>query len=332
MINQLKTLLHDTKLTYTESLQPLWSGYGEIARYYSPRLTSSVIVKSVTPPQQVKHPRGWHSSVGHKRKLASYRIEAYFYKHYAQRCSAACYVPKLIAFTESVGNAESQTLVMEDLINSGFDDVHDTLTIADISIVLHWLAHFHALFLDDPASGLWSIGTYWYLDTRQDEFKQMQDGPLKKAAFSIDKKLNNARFQTIIHGDAKIANFCFGTTINNVNNLPGSKFLKRVAAVDFQYVGRGVGVKDLAYFLGSCLSENDLLQSHDELLSEYFSALKIACDSYQKQVDFSALEKEWRELYAFSCADFQRFLQGWSPEHHKINAYLQTQTGKVLGR
>jgi len=152
----------------------------------------------------------------------------------------------------------------------------------------------------------------------------MLDSPLKHAAQPIDDTLNNADYQTIIHGDAKLANFCFGQSTTN-----GEK-LKRVAAVDFQYVGRGVGVKDLAYFLGSCLNDSDLTQLHDELLDHYFAALMLACNHYHQNIDTTALEHEWRLLYAFANADFLRFLQGWSPEHHKINKYLKAQSDVAL--
>lgn len=330
----LQTLLNDPALTYTNTLQDLWSGYGEIARYFSPKLNASVIVKSVSPPEEVDHPRGWHSSIGHSRKLTSYKIEAFFYQHYAQHCPPACYVPKMIAFSSSPLASASQTLVMEDLIETGFNDSESTLSLSDIKIVIHWLAHFHGRFLGNAGKGLWPIGSYWYLETRQDEYNVMQAGPLKQAADLINNALNNAYHQTLIHGDAKLANFCFGA----VKETKGSskkyqaidKSFRRVAAVDFQYVGRGIGVKDLAYFLGSCLTDTDLTMLHDELLNEYFTALRNACNDYGHNVDFIALEKEWRELYAFSCADFHRFLLGWSPEHDKINTYLQTQTNKAL--
>ena len=160
------------------------------------------------------------------------------------------------------------------------------------------------------------------LETRQDEFNNMTDGPLKQAAHFIDSSLNNARYQTIVHGDAKLANFCFGDEETNK--------IRSVAAVDFQYVGKGVGGKDLAYFLGSCLTDNDLTLRHNELLDHYFKALGQACSEYQQHVDFSALENEWRKLYSFANADFHRFLQGWSPEHHKINGYLQAQSELAL--
>ena len=79
---------------------------------------------------------------------------------------------------------------------------------------------------------------------------------------TIDARLSRCRYQTLVHGDAKIANFC----------LPpegGS-----VAAVDFQYVGGGCGMKDVAYFLSSCLEPYELSQKAPPLLDHYFDALR----------------------------------------------------------
>jgi len=332
-------LLDDPQLTYIETLQELWSGYGEVTRYFSPMRAATVIVKSVNPPKNITHPRGWHSRVGHQRKLSSYIIEANFYQSYAHLCPQACYVPKIITFSKPQENeAEAeQTLVMEDLQQLGFADKETALSLNDIKAVISWLANFHACFIGQPADDLWPVGTYWHLKTRLDEFNNMEDGPLKKAANFIDSKLNNARYQTIVHGDAKVANFCFSdletkniTEIdNNLTNTLTNK-ISLVAAVDFQYVGKGVGVKDLAYFLGSCLTDNDLTRLHNELLDHYFKVLGLACNKYQPDINVSELEDEWRNLYSFANADFHRFLQGWSPEHHKVNGYLKAQSGLAL--
>jgi len=137
----------------------------------------------------------------------------------------------------------------------------------------------------------------------------MEDVSLKQAAAPIDKILNECQFQTLVHGDAKVANFCF------------SEDGESVAAVDFQYVGGGCGMKDVAYFLGSCLDE--LLQERweAEFLDLYFSELKRALVKKGKEVDFSALEAEWRAMYPIAQADFYRFLVGWMPTHWKINDY-----------
>jgi hypothetical protein len=337
LLNTLQRLLDDPQLTYKETLQALWSGYGAITRYYSPIRAISVIVKSVTPPQQVTHPRGWHSEVGHQRKLTSYKIEANFYQVYAQHCPQACYVPKIIASLKPQANDAGQILVMEDLKNLGLNDKESIFSLTDIQAVISWLANFHALFIGHHADDLWPIGTYWHLNTRADEFNKMENGALKEAAHFIDNKLNNARYQTIVHGDAKLANFCFSNLNTKIeteidNNLMSvlTKSSPRVAAVDFQYVGKGVGVKDLAYFLGSCLTDDDLTQRHNELLDYYFKVLGLACNKHHPGINISELVEEWRMLYSFANADFHRFLQGWSPQHHKINGYLKAQSDLAL--
>ena len=56
---------------------------------------------------------------------------------------------------------------------------------------------------------LWETGTYWHLETRPDELVKLQDKKLKEFAPLIDSKLSSAKYQTLVHGDAKLANFCF---------------------------------------------------------------------------------------------------------------------------
>ena len=302
-------------------MQSLWSGYGDISRYVSPKINTTFIVKHISPPIEQVHPRGWNTQTSHQRKLQSYQIEANFYRDYACLCDENCLVPELLA--EFSAN-QQQILVLQDLDQAGFSQRKDQAEMADVMLGIKWLAYFHARFLQQDSASLWPVGTYWYLATRQDEFKVMQAGKLKDAAEALDRALNNARFQTLVHGDAKLANFCFSENNDN-DNGSGS-----LAAVDFQYVGKGVGVKDLAYFLGACLNQDDLFKYEHVLLDEYFLQLKNALDYYQVEVDFTHLQQEWRSLYPLVWADFYRFLLGWSPGHYKINPYMQKQTDLAL--
>ena len=130
--------------------------------------------------------------------------------------------------------------------------------------------------------------------------------------------LNQCKYKTIVHGDAKLANFCF------------SEKGKHVAAVDFQYVGGGCGMKDVTYFLGSCLSSSECELYENELLDFYFSELEQSFDPATLNVDFEELEREWREMYPIACTDFTRFLLGWMPSHQKINAYSLNVMNSVL--
>ncbi len=315
----LKKHFSDPCISKQEVVQSLWSGYGEIARYLSPRLDQSIIVKHIDPVRQPKHPKGWNTQTSHQRKLRSYQIEGAFYKLYADKCDLDCKVPNLLT---SFNRNQQQVLVLTDLNSLGFALRKSSASMEDVQRGIKWLAHFHARFMQHPGTDLWPIGCYWHLDTRQDELAKMQDGPLKQHARHIDQQLNSAQYQTLVHGDAKLANFCF----------PEDEQSERLAAVDFQYVGRGVGMKDLAYFLGSCLPECDLFEFEQQLIDQYFVQLKQALSQYKKELDFASLEQEWRQLYCFAWADFQRFLLGWSPDHFKLNQYMQRQTEIALDR
>ena len=297
-----------------ESIQSLWSGYGEIFRVQLvPEELGTVVVKQVCPPQTNNHPRGWNTDLSALRKFKSYDVEAHWYKEWSSQCNDHCRVPQCLA---SIKKEKQSWLLLEDLDASGFSRRHSTLKPEQAKACLHWLANFHARFMGQAPNGLWSTGTYWHLDTRPDEFNSMEEGVLKDSASRLDQLLENCEFKTLVHGDAKVANFCF------------SKDDKQVAAVDFQYIGGGCGMKDVAYFFGSCFNESECARWIPALLDFYFEALSNAlADS---AVNTKELEQEWRSLFAPAWTDFHRFLLGWMPGHKKIHSYTRELTEKAL--
>ena len=227
-----------------ERLQSLWDGYGEIVRA---RLRDrAVIAKNVRAPANA-----------HPRKKRSYEVEREFYLRWAARCDERCRVAKLVGHRGSI-------MVLEDLGSER----------AELATCVDWLAAFHLRFLGAPPAGLWKIGTYWHLATRQDELAAMRDQDLKRRASDLDRALREARFQTIVHGDAKPENFLGD------------------AAVDFQYAGGGPGIVDVAYLLYGERDESRHLRTY---------LAKLPAD----------VAKEWGALYDTARDDFRRFLDGW---------------------
>ena len=84
-------------------------------------------------------------------------------------------------------------------------------------------------------------------------------------------------------------------------------------------------MKDVAYFIGSCLNESDCERLEAQILETYFDHLQSAMAERNE-----ALETEWRSLYRVAWADFHRFLKGWSPGHWKINSYSERVTAEVI--
>jgi aminoglycoside phosphotransferase (APT) family kinase protein len=184
--------------------------------------------------------------------------------------------------------------------------------------VLRWLAQFHARFLGHPPEGLWKVGTYWHLATRPDELVAMKHGRLRQAAAAIDARLSAARYKTIVHGDAKLENVCFGGVGDSV------------ALVDFQYAGGGVGVKDMAYFLSSCLAPHECNPQIPGYLDEYFAALRVALATSRPAPDLDELEREWRALFPLAWVDLYRFLLGWAPGQYDPDPYSDAVVDDVL--
>jgi hypothetical protein len=265
------------------AIQSLWGGYGRVVRVGFEDGTTA-IVKSVTPPAG--------SGIGHRRKLQSYRVEQAFYEASTPIDGAR------IAACHGVEIGDGYVwFLLEDLDAAGFRGRRHRLGPESVEYCLSWLAAFHAAHLGEDADGLWPVGTYWHLATRPDELATMADGPLKDAAPELDRRLREATHQTWVHGDAKPANFCFGPA--------------EAAAVDFQYVGRGPGIRDVAYLLGA-LSGPELEANLDACLDLYFGHLRLRLGAAAGPV-----EAEGRALFPIAWADYARFLAGWAPGHRE---------------
>jgi len=304
------------RIIKTTLIQELWSGYGKILRCkLEGSSVVSVVVKHVQLPTTANHPKGWNTNKSHKRKHKSYQVEINWYTGLAKQCDKTCRIPELY---HSQDNGEELLMILEDLNTSGYPERKSILSHSEIKTCLNWLANFHARFMHVQDEDLWEVGSYWHLSTRPDELEAMLDKELQVAAPKIDMVLNSSKFQTVIHGDAKLANFCF------------SNDGKMVSAVDFQYVGHGCGMKDVAYFLSSCLEEDELHQAESTLLAFYFEALRSSLLRLGKDKDFQKIKTEWTRLYPYAWTDFYRFLDGWSPGHWKMNSYNKSIKNKVL--
>lgn len=297
-----------TSILEQEIIQELWSGYGKIFRIgLENSKTKSIVVKHVQLPTKSQHPRGWNTNIGHERKIKSYQVESRWYKNYSKISTAR--LPKCLAI-ETLDN--EVFLVLEDLNDNGYSLRKGSIHWEEISNCLEWLANFHVSYLGKEPDGLWKIGTYWHLATRLQELAALKDQSLIEAAPLIDKKLNSSKYQTFVHGDAKLANFCFS-------------YDGKVAGVDYQYVGGGCGMKDVAYFIGSCMNEREAERLEEQILDTYFQHFQKAFGERNEM-----LEKEWRLLYRVAWADFHRFLKGWSPGHWKLNSYSERVTADVI--
>lgn len=298
-----------------QHIQGLWNGYGSLDRYYIDNYKdASIIVKQIELKKTGNHPRGWDSNASHLRKLKSYEIEINWYTNWVKEKIYNFKIPALIG-KKQIG--DTIVLILEDLTCRGYTKTPSSINWSSIKLCIEWLAKFHAQFLNTKQSDLWEIGSYWHLSTRQDELEAMGSGELKNYAKKIDQILNNCRYQTLVHGDAKLANFCFSESLN------------KVAAVDFQYVGSGCGMKDLAYFVSSCMYEEDCEIYEKEILDSYFNYLRKFVGS---SISFEELKHEWTNMYYFAWADFYRFLKGWSPDHWKINSYNEKVTEMVIDK
>ncbi|KAL7274821.1 hypothetical protein RUND412_002252 [Rhizina undulata] len=314
------------RLSSSRHLASLWSNYGSIYRLDLEPTAEGKNVKSLI----LKHIRPPPSSGGdesHLRKLISYRVERNFYAKLSPELSENSPVAKSYQSNPEFGRAD-EVLLLEDLKINYPNSASYSLGEKHTYTVLRWLANFHATFWGHPSlstasklippplkvqnadsvTGVWAHGGYWYLDTRLSEFASIQDDDpdseysyILKYANYVAEKLSDPSSpgRTFLHGDAKGANIVF--------NKDGSK----CAFYDFQYFGAGLGVQDLAYFLGTAVDGRLLGKSEERLLKYYFEELKEALRRLGKG---DCGEYTWEifwEQWEWALVDWMRFMASW---------------------
>jgi thiamine kinase-like enzyme len=161
-----------------------------------------------------------------------------------------------------------------------------------------------------PPTGVWDQGCYWHLDTRQQEFQSIPRSwsQLRGVADQVDAVLKGQRadgsetncHQTLVHGDFKSANLLWN----------GGK----CCAYDFQYVGKGLGVRDLAYMFASAV-DIDVLEAdggEEQLLRHYHSALQGELHRHGKADAAQRYSYEVMVAQFEACVvDYVRFMAGW---------------------
>lgn len=217
-----------------------------------------------------------------------------FYQQAAPLLENSCRVARCHG-TKTVG--EGYLLLFEDLDEAGFRGCHRPGP-EQTRAGLRWLANFHARFLDREIPGTWEQGGYWHLETRRSEWESMPAGSLKEMAGALDRCLRAARYQTLMHGDPKPPNFTWHAS-------------EGAAAVDFQYCGRGCGIRDVALFIDRCVGRGNCARLAASWLEVYFEFLGDAMEQNGQGSHSGALTKEWRALFPVAWSDYCRFALGW---------------------
>jgi hypothetical protein len=296
-------------------IQSLWAGYGSVSSVSictASNETVSLIIKRVTPPSD-------GVGISHERKVKSYCAEAYFYQHLASQLSpysASCVVPHSYSIQSKDGGF---LFCMSDLRHD-FSDSNGSLSIDHTKAALRWLAHFHATFWNNSSiptfnndndthtdlHGIWECGGYWHFETRQDEWQDISSSSswktLKQCAGVIDERMKqDDQFHTVCHGDFKSANILL--------DPDGTK----CAAVDFQYVGGGYGMKDVVMLLvSSCSSgRGDTKRWESDMLQFYHETLTNALSQRPNQ-NTNMYSLEVATMHFELCLlDYVRFMAGW---------------------
>ncbi|KAL3909743.1 MAG: hypothetical protein SGILL_007964 [Bacillariaceae sp.] len=307
-----------TSVTSQSQIATLWAGMGSILRLQCKDASGSVktvIAKYI----KCTNPK----SFGDKRKRDSYHVETAFYgSRYCSDLSKGHICCRGL-HTEDDGNGEI-TILMSPLPNSTIHYMQGDAAKAAVCSVARLHAYFWGNEKADAAvdAGLAKQGTYWYLDTRPDEYESMSkhglSGKLKKAAHAIDEALKSHKYQTICHGDLKAC------------NMSMSESPSYVTFVDFQYLGKACPAKDLAYLFccGMDIDHDFEERQEREMLEIYIKEMSANGVGSEDVVgDPLPTAEELTEALDLAYCDLYRWMLGWGVWG---NGFLEERVEKVL--
>ncbi|KAL4811052.1 hypothetical protein BDV18DRAFT_128498 [Aspergillus unguis] len=328
--------------------------------------TYPLILKLISPPAA----RNGSEDEGHLRKMLSYEVEQYFYANVVPALSEDVAVAKCLSSTRDMAGKEGEeelrgllATIMVDLrpaypVAGGKRSV---LSRAQVEGALDWLAGFHSQswgllsknlegYVRPPleesrrrAAGnghgdrVWLNGGYTYLATRRTEYASLEDdtdsewseafcAPVQGSPMSIAEMAALALtprgrpVESYIHGDVKSENLF--TTADG----------KKVAFFDFQYVGLGLGVCDLAKLFTCSVplemlvddvpEELDMGDGERELLERYWSTL---LETREKEYEWEEFKRHWET----ALVDWCRFQASWG--FWGNTEWLEARVRSILG-
>lgn len=315
----------------------------------TPKELQTYILKLVTPPPTKS------GDEGHTRKILSYQVEQFFYSHLAPQMPASLPVAKCLGSIKQHnknGSTVTATLLSDLRVQYPVaGEKRAVLSRTQAHAALDWLSGFHGFWWprsedfersslvlppleevrrdgqDATDKAVWLNGGYTYLATRRTEYnrlaKDARDEWNKPLTTRIDGEsvsiaevvatylapslsgwAPTGEYQTLIHGDVKSENLFTSTS--------GAE----VAFYDFQYIGLGLGVCDLAK-LFTCSIPLSMLVTHShiphelkmqngekELLERYWTRLK---ETSGKQYDWDVFVRHWET----ALVDWLRFQASW---------------------
>ncbi|KAJ3498530.1 hypothetical protein NLG97_g1049 [Lecanicillium saksenae] len=326
-----------------------------------------LVLKIISPPKT-------KSDEGHLRKLFSYEVEQYFYQNIAPSLPQGVAVAECLASTHGSalggGGGPGITATLMSDLRLQFPiagEKRSFLSPIQVHSAIKWLAEFHGsswtlqdahtmngLLLPPIAEfearesnpslsprSIWLNGGYTYLATRQAEYASLASNSASewsaafcssKGAASVAEKVakfltpRGRPFETFIHGDVKS------------ENLFANESGDSVAFFDFQYVGIGLGVSDLAKLftcsvpLRMLVGRQDTLsreipmqQEELGLLSQYHQLLTQHDTENRAKYDFTELQRHWET----ALVDWCRFQASWG--FWGNTRWLQGRVRSILG-
>lgn len=250
-----------------------------------------------------KFPSTDAKSVEAARMFGSYRREVNFYREFS--ASSGLSTPPLI-YADIDDEAEQFILIMGDLAPAEPGDQTKGLTIEQTKLALIEAAKLHASHWEDPSIQTlpWLFGAPGTFRVGQSEIEGLWGGFRERFADELDSDtlamgdVLIQRFEKflydytapkcLIHNDFRPDNMAFG----------GAQGGEPITVFDWQTVGAGAAMNEIAYFMGGALAPKIRAAEEEDLLKLYHAKLTALGVS-----DYS-FDKAWHDYRRFAGAAF----------------------------